>query len=110
MNLLSAVVNARPEALEEVKSTLTAMDGVELHIDGGDGRLVITVESDQYREVADRIQEIHDMKGVLSANPVYQYADPKESDQVANDYIKEEPVDADDDQCEIVHTEEEMAS
>ncbi|MEO5365246.1 MAG: chaperone NapD [Magnetococcus sp. WYHC-3] len=89
MNLLSAIIQALPDAMPAVRDAVRALPGAEIHIDSGDGRLVITLESPSYRAVIDHLTQISILPGVLAANPVYQYADPQDSD-ANNDSPEEE--------------------
>ncbi|ABK44101.1 periplasmic nitrate reductase chaperone NapD [Magnetococcus marinus MC-1] len=77
---MSAVILVKPQVSTEICQQMMAIPGVEIHADGGDGRLVITLESDQFRSLADHMEQIRDLKGVLDATPVYQYSDPPESE------------------------------
>ena len=53
-----------------------AMAGVEVHAATEDGRLIVTVEDDNDRVLADTVLSLHDVPGVLSAAMVYhQYED-----------------------------------
>jgi len=71
MNLASLIVRTRPEQLEEVRAGLLALPGVEVHAVGERGQLVVTVEDDQQRDIADTMLRMHDVEGVLSASMVY---------------------------------------
>ncbi|MEG3640582.1 chaperone NapD [Magnetococcus sp. PR-3] len=80
MHLMSAVVQVRPDQRVEISDQIVSIPGVEIHVDGGDGRLVVTLESDRFRSLADNMEQIRDLTGVLDATPVYQYSDPTESE------------------------------
>jgi nitrate reductase NapAB chaperone NapD len=50
------------------------MEGAEIHgVDNG--RMVVTVESDDYGETSDKVLALHQFKGVLSAVLVYQHGE-----------------------------------
>jgi nitrate reductase NapD len=74
-NICGVLVHARTEHIDQVQASLKKIPGVEVHTATGDGRLVVTVESDDRRFVADTISSFHDVKGVLSAAMVYQFSD-----------------------------------
>jgi periplasmic nitrate reductase NapD len=75
LHIASAVVLSQVDKVESVKSSLASIAGIEVHNESNDGRIVITVESPQYREVADMLLSIRDIEGVLSSELVYQYSD-----------------------------------
>ena len=74
-NICGVLVHARTEHAQQVKSYLAELSGVEVHSDTGDGRLIVTVEGDSRRYVADTISSFQQVDGVLSASMVYQYSD-----------------------------------
>ena len=89
MNLASVIVRTRPEQLEQVRSGLLALPGVEVHAVGEQGQLVVTVEDDDQRDISETMARMHDVKGVLSASMVYHEAfDP--NDPIDNDSVEEE--------------------
>lgn len=75
IHLASAIVLAKVTKVQSVVESLTAIPGIEVHNNSGDGRIVITVESPRYREVADILLSLRDIEGVLSSELVYQYSD-----------------------------------
>ncbi len=80
MNISGVLVLARPEAAGTVKQRLAAMPGVEVHAVSEQGRLVVTVEEDDTRMMADTVAEVQNMPGVLSAAMIYHhYEDENEA-------------------------------
>lgn len=74
-NICGVLVHARTEHAQQVKSDLEDFQGVEVHSATDDGRLIVTVESDTRRQVADTISSFQEVDGVLSASMVYQFSD-----------------------------------
>ena len=74
-NICGVLVHARAGFVEKVETSLNAIPGVEVHTTTDDGRLVVTVESEERRFVADTISSLHEVEGVLSAAMVYQFSD-----------------------------------
>ena len=74
-NICGVLVHATKNNVHQVKTCLDNMQGVEVHTVTEDGRLVVTVESNDRRYVADTISGLHDIDGVLSAAMVYQFSD-----------------------------------
>jgi nitrate reductase NapD len=75
MNITGVIVRAWPEHLAAVQAQLRDQPGVEIHAVTADGRLVVTVEDANDRQLADRIMNFNDMQGVLSAAMIYHHYD-----------------------------------
>ncbi len=71
MNIAGVVVRARPSLVTQVEALLNAMVGVEVHAHTEDGRLVVTIEEESDRGLADIMVGFHDLPGVLSAAMIY---------------------------------------
>lgn len=71
MNISGVVVRAKPENIESVSEQLTRMQGVEVHGFNADGRMVVTVESDSDRDLADTVFKLNEVPGVISASMIY---------------------------------------
>ncbi|MDH5471622.1 MAG: chaperone NapD [Gammaproteobacteria bacterium] len=74
-NICGVLVHAREENAQQVKNYLENMSGVEVHSATDHGRLIVTVEGNTRRFVADTISSFQTVDGVLSASMVYQYSD-----------------------------------
>src|SRR5262245_20349938 len=75
MNISSAIVYSNPHQADAVRGALSALPGIEIHTETGDGRFIITVEDTPQVTAADTIMRLHRLEGVLSAIMVYQYND-----------------------------------
>ncbi len=75
MNIAGVVIHAHPDKINFVQEEILAMEGTEIHGVKEDGRLVVTVENDGYKETSDTVLELHQIKGVLSASLVYQHCE-----------------------------------
>ena len=74
-SICGVLVHARTSLIDKVKSQLETISGVEVHTATDNGRLIVTVESEDRRFVADTISNLHKIDGVLSASMVYQFSD-----------------------------------
>ncbi len=74
-NICGVLVHANMQNIHQVEACLKEIPGVEVHTTTDDGRLIVTVESDQRKYVADTITGFYDVDGVLSASMVYQFSD-----------------------------------
>ena len=80
MDISSVIVGARPEGAEQVKQSLEALEGVEVHTVAEDGRMIVTIESGDEDNTSNTFEMIRQLPGVISAALVYhQYeSDPDE--------------------------------
>ena len=75
MNISGVLVQAYPEKLINIEKILASMDGVEVHGNNNEGRIVITVEQENANQVSDTLVQIQDVPGVLSAAMIYHHFD-----------------------------------
>ncbi len=71
MNISGVLVKAYPENLVTIQEALATMNGVEVHGNNDDGRIVITVEDVSANNISDTLVEIQSVPGVLSAAMIY---------------------------------------
>ena len=74
-NICGVLIHARLDRVSQVKDQLEDVEGVEVHSVTDDGKLVVTVESDNRRFVADTITGFTNVNGVLSASMIYQHSE-----------------------------------
>ena len=75
MNITSAVVYATPPSRAQVRASLVALSGVEIHAETDDGRFIITVEDVPGTRSGETVMRLHQLDGVQFAAMVYQYSD-----------------------------------
>ncbi|HRP75290.1 MAG TPA: chaperone NapD [Rhodocyclaceae bacterium] len=76
MKIASLVVRAKPEDFPELRETLCAIPGVELHGESPQtGRMVVTVEDGEGYAVTDSILAVNLTKHVLGVTLAYEYTD-----------------------------------
>ncbi|EIJ33867.1 chaperone NapD [Thiothrix nivea] len=80
-NICGVLVQIRLEQREAMKQQLLAIPGLEIHADSPEGKLVVTVEADDYTEAAEALNQLQTMKGVLSASLIYHHAEELEVTQ-----------------------------
>jgi nitrate reductase NapD len=71
MNISGVLVKAYPEHLLSIEKALSRMNGVEVHGNNEDGRMVITVEDNSANNISDTLVQIQGVPGVLSAAMIY---------------------------------------
>jgi len=69
-HVASYVVNTRPEDGGRVSERINAVPGLEVHVEQ-QGKLVVTAEARNVRELADFATSLADVGGVISVAPVY---------------------------------------
>ena len=74
-NLCSLLVHTRSDEMDQVRQVLQQQQGVEVHANTEDGRLIVTVEAENRKQVAQQIMDIQQIKGVYSAAMIYQFSD-----------------------------------
>ena len=71
----SLVVQADPGEMERVSTRIASIEDAEIMGESEQGKLVVVLDTQNNRTAADRITEIQNTDGVLSATLVYQYDD-----------------------------------
>ena len=74
-NICGVMIHAVADKRLQVENFLSQSQGVEVHANSDEGKLVVTVESEDNRYVADTIMSFKDIDGVLSASMIYQFSD-----------------------------------
>ena len=69
-HVASYVVNTRPEHGVGVAGRINAVPGLEVHAEH-QGKLVVTAEASDVRELADFAASLATVEGVISVAPVY---------------------------------------
>ncbi len=74
-NLCSLLVHSQPEKLSDIKQTLEQLAGTEVHASTENHRLIVTVEAESRKVIAQQILNVQKIDGVLSAAMIYQFSD-----------------------------------
>ncbi len=72
MNISSAIVYAQPGTEPALRAHLSTLPGVEVHAASEDGKIIITLESDNERSAVNHYEAIGRHEGVLNVAMVYQ--------------------------------------
>lgn len=75
-HVASFVVSCRPENASEVMASIDAMPGLEVHVEE-QGKLVVTAEADDVRELADMTAKLEAVSSVFAVAPVYHEYSPE---------------------------------
>ena len=75
MNISSALVHAHPANATAVAQRLTALPGVEVHGISPEGKLIVTIESDDDDSTLATYTRIGQLEGVLAAALIYNHSE-----------------------------------
>jgi len=75
MHIAGVLVQTRPEHIPQVQNRLGDVSGLEVHVVSPDGRIVVTVEGEGRKSVADTLFSLNAMQDVLSASLVYEHSE-----------------------------------
>ncbi len=70
-HVASFVAHISAASLASVKQSITDIDGAEIHVESEQGKLVFTLEAETHQLIANRMDLIKDLEGVISMAPVY---------------------------------------
>lgn len=73
MNIAGVLVHARPDQAGAVRELLEAMRGVEVHAMAPEGRLVLTIEMTDDRELAETFERLAQIPQIASTVLVYHH-------------------------------------
>lgn len=73
-HIAGVLVQAHLGHITQVRNRLAEMTGLEVHIVSPDGRIVVTVEGEGRKSVADALFSLNAVRDVLSASLVYEHS------------------------------------
>lgn len=83
LNVVGIVIHVAQGRTESVRAALEAMDGVDVHADGGDGRLVATaIDTDEIMAI-DQLAAMNRTPGIVSTMLAYHHFDQPEAAPIA---------------------------
>ncbi|MCX8085597.1 MAG: chaperone NapD [Rhodocyclaceae bacterium] len=76
MNISSVIVIPHPDRSEDVRRALEEIGGVEVHAVSPQGKMIVTLETENDGETIAAFERIGQLDGVLSASMVYHQHEP----------------------------------
>jgi nitrate reductase NapD len=76
LHIASAVVKARPAEQDAVLARIAALAGTEI-MAADRGRIIVVIEAAHHRDIADTLDRLAMLDGVLSATLVFEHAEPE---------------------------------
>ena len=83
MTICSLVVQSMPEHVETVNESLLAMEGVEIHAQNGQGKMVVSIDHPSREYCSDAMIDISRIDGVMSTSLVFEYQEDLEPEQIS---------------------------
>ncbi|MDK9702871.1 MAG: chaperone NapD [Sulfuritalea sp.] len=83
MNISSAIVHARPGDVAVVQAGLATLAGVEVHAISPEGKLIVTIETEDEGSNAATYERIGQLDGVMSAAMVYHQTESEPETEVS---------------------------
>ena len=80
-NICSALVHVKQEMADSVRQALESQQGVEVHAESDNGRLIVTIEDEYRKNIGERIMKFYEIEGVYSASMIYQFSDDDFNEQ-----------------------------
>ncbi len=81
MTICSLVIQTKPQQLNSVIASLNEMQGVEVHVQGENGKMVVTVDHPNREYCGDAMTKMSQISGVMSSSLVFEYQEDLEPDQ-----------------------------
>lgn len=77
MYISSVIVHASPDHIEETRSQLLSLEGVEIHAAEANGKLIVTLDMEDEKSTTDTFEQVNRVVGVMSASMVYHHFEPE---------------------------------
>ncbi len=75
ISVCGVMVFILPENREVVEARMLEILGLEIHGSNDEGKLVVTIETDSYKETGDAVTQLQKLEGILSIAMIYQHAE-----------------------------------
>ena len=73
MNICGCLVHVVPERIADARRAMEPVEGVEIHAESDDGRLVVVVEDTETHLASETIMDLHQVPGVVSLTLTYHH-------------------------------------
>lgn len=82
MTICSLVVQTLPKHLEKVSQLLIEMNGVEIHAQNQQGKLVVSIDHPSRSYCGEVMIRMAHLKGVMSSSLIYEYQEGSEKNSL----------------------------
>ncbi|WOT05614.1 chaperone NapD [Shewanella youngdeokensis] len=77
-HITSLVVHAAAKSVADIKQSLSALEGTEIHAVTDEGKFVVTIEGETQGAILDNVEAINALEGVINSSLIYHQVDPAE--------------------------------
>ena len=91
LHISSIVVQARPEAADDIARAIERMRGAEIHQRVAASKLIVTLETGNTADILQRMERINDLPGVVSTALVYHQWEPVSEAESEADHESDTP-------------------
>jgi nitrate reductase NapD len=84
MTICSLVVQTLPKHLKRVSQTLTAINGVEIHAQDEQGKLIVSIDHPSRSYCGNTMTRMTRLEGVMSTSLVYEYQEDLDASSVTH--------------------------
>ena len=81
MPICSLVIQAKPQHLNRISASLNEMQGVEVHVQGENGKIVVSIDHPSREYCSDAMTKMSLINGVMSSSLVFEYQEELDADQ-----------------------------
>lgn len=86
MPICSLILQTKPQHLSSVSATLNAMQGVEIHVQGETGKMVVSIDHPSREYCGDIMTKMSQIDGVMSSSLVFEYQEDLDADQTPKEH------------------------
>jgi len=79
MTICSLVIQTLPKHLKKISQSLLEMDGVEIHAQDPQGKLIVSIDHSSRSYCGNTMTRMTRLNGVMSASLVYEYQEDLET-------------------------------
>ena len=87
MPICSLVIQAKPQHLNRISASLNEMQGVEVHVQGENGKMVVTIDHPSRDYCSNVMTKMSLINGVMSSSLVFEYQEELEADQAPQEQM-----------------------
>ena len=80
MTICSLVVQVRPEHMEKVNQSFLSIDGLEVHAQTPDGKMIVVLDHPEREYCSQVMTDISQMPHIMSTSLVYEYQEDEDID------------------------------
>ncbi len=82
MAICSLVIQSKPEYIEAVNESLLAMEGVEIHAQNEQGKMVVSIDHPSREYCSEAMIDMSRINGIMSCSLVFEYQEDLEPGQI----------------------------